>query len=487
MGYAMATVHDARVSNTHAGRASGVPARSGRVLTDWDPEDRAFWERYGKRIAKRNLWISIPNLLLAFAVWMVWSVVVVNLPHIGFQYTTSELFWLAALPGLSGATLRAFYAFMVPIFGGRTWTTISTASLLVPAVGIGLAVQNPETSYATMLVLALLCGLGGGNFASSMAHISFFFPQREKGTALGLNGGLGNLGVSLVQFMVPVAITGAVFGAFGGGSQLWSGGDVQREVWLQNAGFIWVPFIVASAAAAWFGMHDIASTRSPLRAQTAIFKRKHAWLMSWLYTGTFGSWIGYSAGFPLLIKTQFPEVDPMHYAFLGPLVGALVRPIGGWLADKLGGATVTYWNFVIMAMAVLGLLYCLPGAESSGSFWGVFAMFMVLFITSGIGNGSTFRMIPEIFLVEKQRAVAHKGPEAQAQAPREAANEAAVALGFTSAIGAYGAFFIPSSFGASIAITQGPQGALFGFIVFYLTCIAITWWFYTRRSAEVPC
>ena len=311
---------------------------SSLVLTDWNPEDQSFWEKTGKRIATRNLWISIPALLLAFAVWMVWSVVVINLPSIGFKYTTNELFWLAALPGLSGATLRIFYSFMVPIFGGRRWTTISTASLLLPSIWIGFAVQNPETPYILMAVLALLCGFGGGNFASSMANISFFFPQSQKGTALGLNAGLGNLGVSTVQFVVPLVIAASVFGSWGGDPQVWVKADVTKNIWLQNAGFIWVPFILATSIAAWFGMNDIASAKASFKEQAIIFKRKHNWLMCWLYTGTFGSFIGYSAGLPMLIKILFPDVNPTQYAFLGPLVGALVRPVGGWLADKLGGA-----------------------------------------------------------------------------------------------------------------------------------------------------
>src|SRR5512134_1352827 len=209
-----------------------------RLLTVWNPEDPEFWEREGKAIANRNLWISIPALFLAFAVWMVWSVVVVNLPAIGFRFDADRLFWLAALPGLAGATLRIFYSFMVPIFGGRKWTTISTASLLIPAIGIGVAVRDPDTSYTTLLVLALLCGLGGGNFASSMSNISFFFPKAQKGTALGLNAGLGNLGVSAVQFIVPLAITAGVFGGLGGAPQpvVKAGGGT---LWLQNAGFIW--------------------------------------------------------------------------------------------------------------------------------------------------------------------------------------------------------------------------------------------------------
>jgi NNP family nitrate/nitrite transporter-like MFS transporter len=259
------------------------------LLTEWNPEDPTFWEATGKKIAKRNLWISIPALLLAFAVWMVWSVVVTNLPNIGFTYTTDELFWLAALPGLSGATLRIFYSFMVPIFGGRRWTAISTASLLLPAIWIGFAVQDPNTPFVLMLVLALLCGFGGGNFASSMANISFFFPQAQKGTALGLNAGLGNLGVSTVQFVVPLVITAAVFGGLGGDPQEWVKDGIHKDMWLQNAGFIWVPFILATSIAAWFGMNDIASAKASFKEQSIIFQRKHNWIMCWLYTGTFGS------------------------------------------------------------------------------------------------------------------------------------------------------------------------------------------------------
>jgi NNP family nitrate/nitrite transporter-like MFS transporter len=457
------------------------------VLTDWNPEDPDFWEKTGKCIAKRNLWISIPALLLAFAVWMVWSVVVINLPSIGFKYSTNELFWLAALPGLSGATLRIFYSFMVPIFGGRRWTTISTASLLLPSLWIGFAVQNPETPYVLMVVLALLCGFGGGNFASSMANISFFYPQSQKGTALGLNAGLGNLGVSTVQFVVPLVIAAGVFGSLGGDPQTWIKGAVTKSIWLQNAGFIWVPFILATTIAAWFGMNDIASAKASFKEQSVIFKRKHNWLMCWLYTGTFGSFIGYAAGFPMLIKILFPEVNPTEYAFLGPLVGALIRPVGGWLADKLGGATVTLWNFVIMIGAVFGVLHFMPHAEYAGDFWGFLAMFMLLFITTGIGNGSTFRMIPVIFMTERLCAAKGQGEEAEAKARKDAAKEAAAVLGFSSAIAAYGAFFIPKSYGTAISMTGAPDAALHCFIAFYVVCVGITWWFYARKTAAMPC
>jgi len=461
------------------------------VLTKWEPEDAGFWSSSGKTVANRNLWLSIPALLLAFAVWMVWSVVVVNLPNIGFKFSTGELFWLTALPALCGATLRIFYSFMVPIFGGRRWTALSTASLLLPTLGMGIAVQDPATPYSSFVILALLCGFGGGNFASSMANINFFFPKAQKGIALGLNAGLGNLGVSVVQFVVPLVITAGVFGALGGEPQTWSnlgkGSTETKAMWLQNAGYIWVPFIALTSLAAWYGMNDLVSARASFAEQAVIFKRKHNWLMCWLYLGTFGSFIGFSAGFPLLIKSEFPGVNALSYAFLGPLVGALVRPVGGWLSDKVGGATVTFWNFIAMAAAVPGVLYFLPSGASGGNFYGFLAMFMVLFATSGIGNGSTFRMIPVIFMTLQQRLAQGKGQAAQDQAIKSANKEAAAVLGFSSAIGAYGGFFIPQSYGTSISMTGGPEAALYMFIVFYITCIVTTWWYYARKNAEMPC
>jgi NNP family nitrate/nitrite transporter-like MFS transporter len=455
------------------------------VLTRWDPEDPVFWETRGRDIANRNLWISIPSLSLAFAVWMVWSVVVVNLPNAGFNFSTGELFWLSALPALCGATLRIFYSFMVPIFGGRRWTAISTASLLLPTLAMGFAVRDPSTSYPTFVALALLCGLGGGNFASSMANVNFFFPNAQKGTALGLNAGLGNLGVSLVQFVVPLVITAGMFGALGGEPQTWMKGAESKQMWLQNAGFIWVPFIAVCAVAAWFFMDDLATSRASFADQAVIFRSKHTWIMCWLYLGTFGSFIGYSAGFPLLGKSQFPQVDALAYAWLGPLIGALLRPLGGWLSDKLGGAQVTFWNFIAMAAGVAGMLAFLPQAGTGGNFYGFLAMFMVLFMAAGIGNGSTFRMIPAIFLEERQREAADKGRAAGEQAVRDANTEAATVLGFSSAIGAYGGFFIPMSYGASISMTGTAESALYVFIVFYLTCIALTWWYYWRRGAGI--
>ena len=473
-------------------------ARSARTLTVWTPEDKAFWETEGQAVAKLNLWISVPALFLAFAVWQLWSVVAVNLPMMGFKYSTNQLFWLAAAPALSGATLRIFYSFMVPVFGGRRWTAISTASLLIPAIGIGFAVQDPTTPYPTMLVLALLCGLGGGNFSSSMANISFFFPKERKGSALGVNAGLGNLGVSVVQFLSPIIISVGVFGVFGGESQsIVNKAGQHVEVWAQNAAFVWVPWIVLASVVAWFFMNDIADAKASFAAQAAIFRNKHNWLMCLLYLGTFGSFIGYAAGFPLLIKSQFKDVNPLAYAWIGPLVGALIRPVGGWLADQLGGARVTFWNFTVMALAVVGVLFFLPKTTGSawalpvgphdGSFTGFFLMFLVLFLTTGIGNGSTFRMIPVIFLNLKTQKAPRNDEVAQAAAVKEANTEAAAVLGFTAAFAAYGGFFIPKSYGSAIAATGGPELALFTFICFYVVCIVTTWWFYARRDAEQPC
>ncbi len=467
--------------------ATSNSGRQGRLLTLWTPEDKTFWEREGEAVAKLNLWISVPALFLAFAIWQVWSVVAVSLPGLGFKYSTNQLFWLAAAPALSGATLRIFYSFMVPLVGGRRWTAISTASLLIPAIGIGFAVQDNTTAYPTMLILALLCGLGGGNFSSSMANISFFFPKERKGSALGVNAGLGNLGVSVVQFLSPLVVTAGIFGIFGGEGQTIVKNGQTVQVWTQNAAFIWVPWIAVTALAAWFGMNDIADARASFAAQAAIFKRKHNWLMCVLYLGTFGSFIGYAAGFPLLIKSQFPNINPLAYAWLGPLVGAVIRPFGGWLADKLGGARVTLWNFIVMAIAVMGVTVFLPSAGNEGQFSGFFVCFLVLFLTTGIGNGSTFRMIPVIFLTEAMRGVDKHDPAAVANANKEGNTLGAATLGFTAAMAAYGGFFIPKSYGSSIALTGTPNAALWCFAVFYAVCIVVTWWYYARKNAEMPC
>lgn len=464
---------------------SSAAPRAARQIEHWDPENPAFWDSQGRRIANRNLWLSIPALLLAFAVWMMFSAVAVSLPRVGFSFDTDQLFWLAALPALSGATLRIFYSFMVPLFGGRRWTAISTASLLLPAMWLAFAVADPTTPYWHFVAIAVLCGLGGGNFASSMSNISFFFPKARQGYALGMNAGLGNLGVSAVQFVIPLVTGFALFGSLAGGPQTAADG---RQLFLQNAGLVWVPFIFAAAVAAWFGMNDLQASRSSFAEQSVIFRRKHNWLMCWLYVGTFGSFIGFSAGFPMLSKTLFPGVDALKYAFLGPLVGALMRSAGGAIADRVGGALLTLVVFIGMAVAVLGVMVFLPGTAGGGSFGGFLAMFLLLFVLSGVGNASTFRMIPVIFRAGHERALPADADASQrAAALRRASIESAAVIGFSSAIGAYGGFFIPKSFGSSLALTGGAEAALCGFTVFYLSCIAITWWWYFRRGAECPC
>ncbi|MCX4188524.1 NarK family nitrate/nitrite MFS transporter [Methylophaga sp. OBS4] len=452
------------------------------VLEDWRPEDQAFWQQKGKRIARRNLWISIPCLFLAFAVWTIWSILVVKMPELGFAYSANQLFWLAALPALSGATLRLFYGFMVPVFGGRRWTALSTASLLIPCIWLSLTLQNPETPYVVMLILALLCGFGGGNFSSSMANISFFFPKKEKGTALGLNAGLGNVGVAAMQLIGPLIISSSVLG--GEPLTVASGAQAGSALWLQNAALIWVPLIAVAAIAAWFGMNDIASAKSSFSEQAVIFKRFDNWTMCVLYLGTFGSFIGFAAGFPLLSGKLFPDVDVMKYAFIGPLIGALARPVGGMLADKLSGAIVTFWLFVIMVMGVIGVILFLPTVESEGNFAGFFIMFLLLFLASGAGNGSTFRMVPVICLTLRHEAL---GESKQEQAVVEANRESAAILGFISAIAAYGGFFIPKSYGTALSMTGDVRAAFIGFVVFYVVCLFITFYFYMGSRARVKC
>ena len=342
---------------------------------------------------------------------------------------------------------------------------------------MGWAVQNPDTPYWIFLGLALLCGFGGGNFASSMANISFFFPKAEKGNALAINAGLGNLGVSVVQFVVPLAITAGVFGWLGGDPQTATVNGVTTTLWLQNAGYVFVPFIIASAFAAWFGMNDIATMKASFADQAVIFSRLHNWIMCWLYTGTFGSFIGFSAAFPLLSKILFPEVNALKYAFLGPLVGAVSRAVAGKACDRIGGGRITFWVFIAMSVGVLGILYAIGMKGSASAFPVFFASFLFLFAATGVGNASTFQMIPAIMRKEVARLEPGLSP---ADRVRQSDKEAAAIIGFTSAIAAYGAFFIPKSFGTSIALTGGAQAALYGFLAFYVSCIAITWWFYTR-------
>jgi NNP family nitrate/nitrite transporter-like MFS transporter len=437
-------------------------------ISDWNPEDETFWESAGKTIARRNLIFSILAEHLGFSIWLVWSIVVTKLPAAGFHYTTDQLFQLVALPGLIGSLIRFPYTFAVTTFGGRNWTMFSAAVLFIPTIALAYFSTQPDTSFGIMLLVAATAGLGGGNFASSMANISFFYPDRMKGWALGLNAAGGNIGVSTVQLLVPILMG---FGVI----NLYQAAPV-AGVYIQNAGLMWLLPLAVAVFCAFRYMNNLTSAKSNLRDQLVITKRKHTWVMSWIYIGTFGSFIGYSAAFPLLLKTQFPMVT-VSVAFLGPLVGSISRPLGGLLADKIGGAKVTFWNFVAMGLATMGVMYYVD----IKSFPGFLTMFLVLFVATGIGNGSTYRMIPSIFREEKLRA-AGSGSEAKAAALKSAVLESAAALGFIGAVGACGGYLIPRGFGASIAATGGPHLALEIYLLFYITCIALTWWYYLRRS-----
>jgi NNP family nitrate/nitrite transporter-like MFS transporter len=438
-------------------------------IPDWNPEDPTFWETKGKVTARRNLIWSIVAENIGFSVWLIWSIVATKLPAAGFHYTTDELFQLVAIPGLIGSLMRFPYTFAVTTFGGRNWTIFSASVLLIPTFGLAYSVSQPDTPFWLMLLVASTAGLGGGNFASSMANISFFYPDRMKGWALGLNAAGGNIGVSSVQLITPLLMSVGLI-------NLYQATPVSG-VYLQNAGLMWVlPLIVAVFGAVFF-MNNLTSAKSSFRDQLAIVKRKHTWIMSFIYIGTFGSFIGYSAAFPLLIKTQFPAVT-IGIAFLGPLVGSLSRPFGGLLADKIGGAIITFWNFIAMAAATIGVIYFVGIKD----FTGFLVMFLILFVTTGIGNGSTYRMIPSIFREENLRKARGKGEAGRALAIKTAGIESGAALGFIGAVGACGGYFIPSGFGKSIAATGGPQLALVIYLGFYAICLAFTWWFYLRRS-----
>jgi NNP family nitrate/nitrite transporter-like MFS transporter len=439
-------------------------------LSEWNPEDETFWKSTGQFIARRNLIWSIFAEHLGFSIWLLWSIVATKLPQAGFHYTTDQLFQLVALPGLIGSLIRFPYTFAVTTFGGRNWTIFSAAVLFIPTLALAYFVTQPDTPFWLMLLVAATAGLGGGNFASSMANISFFYPDRMKGWALGLNAAGGNIGVSGVQFLTPLLM------GFGFVS-LHQASPVAGNLYLQNAGLMWLlPLAIAVTGAVLF-MNNLTTARSTFKDQLVIVKRTHTWVMSYLYIGTFGSFIGYSAAFPLLIKTQFPEVT-VAVAFLGPLVGSLSRPLGGLLADKIGGAIVTFWNFIAMGAATLGVMYFVDIKD----FQGFLAMFLMLFVTTGIGNGSTYRMIPSIFREEKRRAAKGLGDAGLTAALKAASIESAAALGFIGAVGACGGYLIPRGFGASIAATGGPHLALAIFLAFYVTCILITWRYYLRKA-----
>lgn len=437
----------------------GARRRGGRWIDHWEPEDEAFWQRTGRGVARRNLVVSIVAENVAFSVWTLWSISSALLvAHYGFGFSAAQMFFLVAVPNLVGAVLRIPYTFAVPRFGGRNWTVISGLLLLVPTVLLAVAVGNPGTPYWAFLLIAATAGLGGGNFASSMTNISFFYPDRSKGLALGLNAAGGNVGVALIQLGLPLIVgAGGLFGLVGASA---AGVDLAR------AGWVWAALGLVAAVCAWFFMDNLSVSLATFRSQIAVVRHRHTWIVSWLYIGTFGSFIGYSSAFPLLIQLQFPQVPAANYAFLGALVGSVARPFGGWLSDRVGGARVTFWNFAAMAAGTVVVIIAVDGGS-----WPLFlGAFLLVFVTTGLGNGSTFRMIPMIF---RNRT------------------EAAAVIGLSSAVGAFGGFAIVATFGVLGLVNDGrvPAGAVAAafviFLGFYVTCAALTWWNYARRGAAL--
>ena len=446
--------------------AAPLRFRPGRWIDGWDAENSSQWAAEGRVIAQRNLRWSIFAEFLGFVVWQLWSIVVVQLPAAGFDFDISQTFWLISMPALVGATLRIPYTFLVPRFGGRNWTVVSASLLLIPAIALGAAVGNPETPFPVMLFVAALAGFGGGNFASSMSNINFFFPQREKGYALGLNAAGGNLGVSVAQVLVPIVIT---IGAIGSVNNL------------SLAGWVWVPLILVAIVGSLRFMNNLSNAKADFAASTSALKEPHTWILSLLYIGTFGSFIGFAGVFPKVIATQFPDYSAFHVgaaaislAFLGALVGSLARPFGGRLADRFGGARVTIAAFTVMAFGALSVILTLP----LNNFWLFLTIFLVIFGATGIGNGSTYRMIPSIFAARAGVADAHNtAGDVSVQ------RKTSAAIGIIAAIGAYGGFIIPQLLGASLAQTGSYASAIWGFIAAYVVLIAITAVFYLRRGA----
>ena len=529
-------------------------------ISDWRPEDEQFWESTGKRIAYRNLWISVPALLCGFAIWGMWGIITVQMLNLGFPFSQAELFSLTAISGLAGATMRIPASFLIRLSGGRNTIFLTTAMLLAPAMGTGIALQHPDWPLWVFQLMALWSGVGGGNFASSMSNIGTFFPKRLQGTALGLNAGLGNFGVTTMQIVIPLVMTVSLFGGLGGESMTlvkdsgWIFGKIAAgtPTWVQNAGFAWLLTLVPLSVVCFFGMNNL-TTVSPnmggtipaflkiiwlytlsfvpagiglyfylpapsglgilnmwlampliivstlmvmkltafgtmkdnIAAQFSIFKNKHTWAMTVLYIVTFGSFIGFSMALPLSITVIFgishvPDASgvlqhtlknpnapsALTYAWIGPFVGALVRPIGGWLSDKTGGSIVTQCISAVMVVASAAVGYVMWLAYQSATPEQYFLVFMLLFVllftASGIGNGSTFRSIAVIF--DRQQA----GP----------------VLGWTSAVAAYGAFIAPVVIGQQIKAGT-PEVAMYGFAVFYALCLLLNWGFYLRAGAEI--
>ena len=490
-----------------AASASEKASRNGRWIDHWEPENEQFWEASGKRIARKNLALSIFAENLGFSIWVLWTIVVINLVHVGIVLSVPQQFWLTAVPNLVGATLRIPYTFAVPKFGGRAWTTVSAGLLLIPVSLLAflvpsgwLASQSPGTQFWVLLACSATAGVGGGNFSSSMANISFFYPERKKGFALGLNAAGGNMGVAITQLMVPLVL---IVGVPAAAVKL-----PKHDIHLANAGLVWMPFIVLAAIGAWFCMDSLTQAKSDTRSYATAVRHGQTWIMSALYIGTFGSFIGYSFALPLVIKNTFPEFLAAHtfiatylagLAFVGALIGSVSRPLGGWLADRMGGARVTLWMFLGMGVCTLGAI----AGVSQHSFALFFGSYMGIFLLAGMGNGSTYRMIPSIFAELGRKEAAEKGLDV-AETQVVFKRRAAAVIGIAGAVGAFGGFLIQmvlreASLGVSamvkaaetpaakVAVAQANADwsipALYVFLASYFVFAGVTWFFYLRSVA----
>ena len=433
------------------------PSRK-EILACWNPEDAGFWEKYGKRIATQNLYTSTWALVLSFVAWTLWATIAAKLKFIGFNFSDDQIFTLAALPGLVGATGRLFYTYLPGLIGGRNSTLITTALLLLPLFGLGRALQDPTTSYETFVLLVSFIGIAGANFSASMANIGFFFPKANKGFALGINAGIGNLGVSLIYLTAPILLGWNLSSLFGEGVP---GPD--GMMYVQNVCYFWTIPTALTLVLVWLFMDNLPLPKQSPKSMMSIFGNKHTWLMCWIYTCGFGSFIGFSAALGLLVAKEFPEMPFSYAAFLGPFIGAGIRPVGGLLADKMdSGSRVTLISLFVMLGASFLVLF---GVEAH-RFPVFFGAFLLLFLTTGFINGASFRMIPYIF----------NNPF-----------HSSLVTGFTAAIAAYGAFFIPKLFGFAYANYGVVAPAFYILIAFTVSTIVITWYFYDRKGSGIRC
>ncbi|MGC0155093.1 MFS transporter [Chromobacterium vaccinii] len=452
----------------------------------WEPENPIFWLSRGRGIARRNLWLSIFSLHLNFNIWMMWSMVVVNLPAVGFLISSQQQFLLVSIPPLVGALMRLIYSWIWSWVGGGLWLGLSTLLLLLPAWGVGAVVTDISSPFWQLLLVAWLCGIGGGASASHLSNTSFFFPSSEKGLAMGLNAGFGNLGASVAQLLIPLCILFPLLGGWAGEPQVWGrGGDV-HFVWLQNAAYLWLPAILLIALACLLYAHDLPKLRITPRDQLDAMKDAHTWYICLLYMGSYGTFLGFAAAFPLLARSMFPLVDASPYLFVGPMVCALSRPLGGWMGDRVGGGIATVISNLAMALGTVGAYLSLPASGDGGSFWLFLAMFQLIFFAAGVGNGSSYQLAPKVFLILAGREAQRLGTDPRLAYLR-GGRRGASAMNVSSVLAAFGGFVIPKAFGSSLSWFGGVLPAFAMFFAFYLLCTAVAWWQYSRPQAALRC